>query len=243
MRNIALFAEDAAHEVFLGTLLRRLAAEHGLQVDVHSVSVRGGHGKVLAELKQYLREVRAGRIVRRPIDLLVVGTDANCKGLVQRKREVDDTCGDYKAMVVCAIPDPHIERWMLLDPAAFRDVVGKGCPPPDLKCQRDRYKQLLRDAVRNAGIISLLGGVEYAEDIAKNLDVTAVGLADASFGRLRPGRTSSVQAMGPIEGFIARTSPVVPCTCRCLPIRPPAAPARRSVLRIRYSSARATRHP
>lgn len=181
MRNISLFAEDVAHEVFLGALLRRIAGEHRVQANIQPVSVRGGYGKVLTELQQYLQDVRKSRTVR-PVDLLVVGTDANCKGLAERRRQVDATCGEYSSMTVYAIPDPHIERWMLLDSAAFKAVVGKGCQKPNLKCTRDRYKQLLRDAVCNAGIVPMLGGVEYAEEIANQMDLNFCEREDASFG-------------------------------------------------------------
>ena len=40
----------------------------------------------------------------------------------------------------------------LLDGAAFRDVFGKGCDAPDRKCDRDRYKQRLVEAIRATAI-------------------------------------------------------------------------------------------
>ena len=86
--------------------------------------------------------------------------------------------------VIYAIPDPHIERWLLLDSGAFKTVLGKGCPAPDQKCERDRYKYLLLEAIRGAGITPLLGGIEHAEDLVKAMDLQYLEQADDSLGRL-----------------------------------------------------------
>lgn len=129
MRNIGLFVEDFGHESFLNALVLRLAREYGIDVKVMPFSVRGGHGSVISELEQYLRNLRRGRADW--LDLLVVATDANCKGFTQRKKEIDQAIGAMKDQVVCAIPDPHIERWLLIDSTAFKNVVGKGCQAPD----------------------------------------------------------------------------------------------------------------
>ena len=57
--------------------------------------------------------------------MIVVATDANCIGLQQRAKEIEASAAI--SPVVLAIPDPHIERWLLLDGAAFKSVFGKGC--------------------------------------------------------------------------------------------------------------------
>jgi hypothetical protein len=44
-----------------------------------------------------------------------------------------------------------------------------------------RYKQALRDAIRQTGIIAPLGGLEYGPDIAEVLGLYGVGKADAGF--------------------------------------------------------------
>ena len=64
----------------------------------------------------------------------------------------------------CATPDPRVERWSRLDGAAFRSAVGRGCDAPGLKCDRDRYRRLVVEAVRAAGISPILGGMEFAEE-------------------------------------------------------------------------------
>ena len=175
MNRITLFAEDVGHEQIITALIRRLASDQGVGIEVQPLSVRGGHGRVISELKDYLRDLRKRRIARVP-DLLVVATDANCKGLTARRNEVSEACKDQPLTTICAVPDPHIERWLLLDSAAFKRVLGHGCSAPDQKCERDRYKQHLRNAVLAAKVTPLLGGIEYAEDIVR------IEKSDASFG-------------------------------------------------------------
>ena len=83
---------------------------------------------------------------------------------------------------VIAIPDPHIERWLMLDSNAFKTVFGGCCDAPDQKCERDRYKRLLLQAIRKTGIFPSLGGIEYAEDVVAAVDIDKAASADASFG-------------------------------------------------------------
>jgi hypothetical protein len=108
-------------------------------------------------------------------DLLVVAVDANCKGLLKRKQEVlEHIPSDFRDFTVLAIPDPHIERWMLLDSSAFKKVLGKGCAAPDMKCERDRYKKILRDEIRAAGYNPIMGGMEWAGDLLKEMDFSRI---------------------------------------------------------------------
>jgi hypothetical protein len=119
-------------------------------------------------------------------DLLVVATDANCQGFSDRKREIEKAA--YRLLetnpekLLMAIPDPHIERWMLVDSRAFKAVLGRGCEAPDQKCQRERYKQMLLAAMRAAGIVPPLGGMEYAREIVQHLDLERAGRLDPSLG-------------------------------------------------------------
>ena len=57
MPRVDLFAEDFGHESFLSALLQRLAGEYELAVTIRAYSVRGGHGKVIAELGNTWRPV------------------------------------------------------------------------------------------------------------------------------------------------------------------------------------------
>ena len=147
MREISLFVEDYGHEQVVGSLVHWLAHEEQVNVRLTWRNTRHGFGRVADEFKEYLRDLRqqGGPAP----DLIVVATDANCKGLNERAREF--RVQDAPAPITLAMPDPHVERWLLLDGAAFRAVFGVGCDAPDLRCSRDRYKTRLLEAIRNAG--------------------------------------------------------------------------------------------
>jgi len=182
MREIALFVEDFAHEAFLAALLRRLADEYGIDIRMMWRNTRRGHGAVVSELKQFLRDLLRGRNTLP--DLVVVATDANCKGLVERLRQISEVTNKVAVPSVCAVPDPHIERWLLLDAVAFKYVFGRGCSAPDQKCERMRYKKMLIEAIRASGVTPSLGGIEFSEDIVRVMDLDRVAAADASLRKL-----------------------------------------------------------
>lgn len=175
MHDVTLFGEDNAHEAVVGALVARIAEENGIDIRQQWRGAAGGHGMVARQLDRYVRDLRT-QGGPWP-DLIVVATDANCHGLRARVRQVTP---DVPASVVLAVPDPHIERWLLLDGAAFKAVLGHGCRAPDRKCSRNRYKDLLVAAIRDAGRTPPLGGVEYAEDIIRNMDIDRAASADAS---------------------------------------------------------------
>lgn len=178
MREIALFGEDYAHQQVIGPLVQRLAHAEATAVRLDWRNAIGGHGRVVSEFDNYLRDLT--RQGSRP-DLIVVATDANCKGLNQRTRELDRP--DAPSPIIAAVPDPHIERWLLLDGAAFRTVFGRGCNAPDQKCSRDLYKQQLIKAVYDAGITPSIGGIEFAEDIVNQMDIDRAARSDRSLRR------------------------------------------------------------
>ena len=176
MHKVALFVEDNAHRQVVGALVQRLADESRMTVQLDWRSAVGGRGRVVQELKRYLKDLtmQGGHP-----DLIVAATDANCIGLQQRIREVDASAA--VSPVVLAVPDPHIERWLLLDGAAFKSVFDKGCNAPDRKCNRGRYKQQLSQAIRATGVVPRLGGIEFAEDIVQRMDIESAARADPSF--------------------------------------------------------------
>lgn len=181
MRDIVLFVEDFAHKEFLAALMQRLANENRIDIRLDWRNARRGHGAVVKELRQFLRDLRLGR--DRLPDLVIVATDANCKGLVERLRQITDVTSKAAARTLCAVPDPHIERWLLVDSAAFKSVFGRGCDAPDQKCDRARYKKLLIDAIRASGVTPSLGGIEFAADIVAKMDLDRAAAADDSLRR------------------------------------------------------------
>jgi hypothetical protein len=184
--RVGYFLEDIGQERFLVTLVERAAKEAGLLPSwlLHEVrNATGGRGKVLDELRRFLRDVSRER--EQIFDLLVVAIDGDCQGYSKRRKEIRDIVrrSGYPGLVVCAVPDPHIERWYLADPGGFQRALDADAAPevPSYKCERGRYKQALREAVQRAGVTAPLGGLEYGPDLATTIDLYAVGKANAGF--------------------------------------------------------------
>jgi hypothetical protein len=177
-KAISAFVEDFAHRQVIGALTERVAAAEGYIARIDWRNARRGHAQVVNEFKQYLRDLkRQGGLP----DFVIIGTDANCKGLVERRNQIP--MDESPVPVVMAIPDPHIERWLLLDGAAFKAALGQGCQAPDQKCARDRYKQSLIRAVAATGITPSIGGLEFAEDIIRVMDLDRASRVDPSLAR------------------------------------------------------------
>jgi hypothetical protein len=176
-KRVAAFGEDFAHKEVVGALIERLADGVGVAVEIDWRSARGGHGRVVAELREYLRDLRRSAYLP---DLVLIATDANCKGAARRGEIPTD---QSPVPAVLAIPDPHIERWLLVDGEAFKHVLGRGCQAPDQKCARDRYKHALIHAIADAGVTPSLGGIEFAQDIIAAMDLHRAAQADVELER------------------------------------------------------------
>ena len=186
MHRAIIFGEDYGHEVVAKTLLLRMAEVEDISIKTSVRSCRGGYGRMMDELREFTEELKAGRHCLP--DLLLVATDANCKGVTARTQEVMSSVPEeLHSFTSCMIPDPHVERWLLLDSRAFKSILGRGCHAPDAKCERHRYKKLLREAVAKAGVTPQLGGLEYAEDLVLNMDRDKVARSDTSFGKAVSG--------------------------------------------------------
>ena len=185
--HILYFLEDRAQEHFIKALVRRIAED----VDIPSsnlrdniASARGG-SRVVNEFKKFIKDYSKTRMTG--IDFLVVAIDGNCQSHAKRIEQLEKLVKPnypFKGRVVYAVPDPHIERWYLLDQRAFKHGVGVGKGPdlPTYKCEKNYYKDILGKALREGGISSLLGGVEYAERIVEKIqNLDSLFPRDASF--------------------------------------------------------------
>jgi hypothetical protein len=169
--RVTCFFEDVAHERFIKTIIKRVAQQVGIQAEI---SVRSAtHGsQVWRDLEQYLRDIKA-KAEPMP-DVLVVVIDGDCQKEMQVRRRVQGLASKYgfpNEFVVCAIPNPHIERWYLEDQQALVQVIPNAKPQKlRYKCEPDWYKRELVETIRRAGIEPLLGGAEYGDEIARSLD-------------------------------------------------------------------------
>lgn len=179
MHRVAIFCEDSGHEKVVAGLLQKLLPEH--DYEVHILSARHGKGRALTELGIYLTQVQRG-IVPAPA-AIVAAIDANCHGFNGKKDEIDKKLPSgfpSHIPLIHAIPDPHVERWILIDSAAFKAVFGKGCSAPDQKCERDRYKRLLNEAIISAGGEITISWIEHAEALLEHMDIDRLSRADDS---------------------------------------------------------------
>jgi len=182
MIRIALFGEDFGHEQYIIALIQRLGNQCGIEMTVKPYNVVGGHGKALSELRGFVNDIRRGRVG--PPDILVVAIDANCRSYGDVKKEIYGITKELIEITICAVPDPHIERWMLIDSNAFKRVFDVGCNIPDSKCEKDRFKKILLNEIQSSGLKPQLGGMEFAEDIVNGLNLKYVGKSDQSLGNL-----------------------------------------------------------
>lgn len=177
---IDLFAEDRAHEEWLKPLLERVAREESTAVRIRVRSARGGHSRVITELKTYQRSFEKGIGGQVP-DLLIAAVDANCSNFAESQKSIQDALqAQFIGRTIRATPDPHIERWYLADLEAFHEVVGITPSFEAEKCERDYYKAVLAKAVSDAGHPVTLGGIEFARELVDALDYFRAGKADNS---------------------------------------------------------------
>ena len=85
--------------------------------------------------------------------------------------------------LIYSVPDPHVERWYLVDEAALSKAVGCTVAghPPQHKCDKNHYKNLLTKTISNAGVTPLQGGAEYGDDVGLCVDLYKAGKQDQGF--------------------------------------------------------------
>ncbi len=170
--RVALFLEDIGHEGFVGSLVRRLADQEGVPIEVDIRNARGGASQLDQQFVRFLQDYSITDL--RP-DLVVVLRDTDCAGvgtIQSRYSKLVEDAG-YVGNVVIGAPEPHIECWYLADPSALQRVLRAPtqAPVPDSKCGAGRFKDLLAKTVADAGVIPLLGGIEYAEMVVAEMDI------------------------------------------------------------------------
>ncbi len=176
---VDLFVEDRAHEEFVGAIVRRIARAENRQIQLRVRAAKGGYPRVLSELDLYQKMVLSGFATMSLPDVLVIAADANCHGLAARKKAIRQRLEKtFKGRAVLAVPDPHVERWYLSDRQAFKQVVGVQPPAERGKCERGRYKRILAQAVRDGGHPAILGGIEFANELAESMDFYRAGRAE-----------------------------------------------------------------
>lgn len=178
--TIIFFLEDSAQEALIPNLFRRLVGDekkNPLDYDLRILSARGG-GSIRA-YKEFIKSVKKRKAPT--ADVLIVGSDGNCNGFVKRRNQLNDAAKDVPyPTVITAIPDPHIERWYLLDSHALADASGVPVQavPPNAKCDKGHYKKLLTNVFAQHNLFPPLGGAEYGPRVAQTMDLYSAGVAE-----------------------------------------------------------------
>lgn len=216
--KIIYFLEDRAQEQFMLALVERIASEVSIPSRVLSPNVISGRGgsTVVKEFGKFVRDRRKAGVAGAA--MIVVAVDGDCQGhakkAAQLLKKLEPT-DPFRDIVAFAIPDPHIERWYLIDQAALSRAAGltHGIAPPAYKCRRGHYKKLLREALRNQNVPSY-DGSEFGAEIARNIsDLYEAGKQDPSFRKfvddvkeiLRRARSTlpPSEAANPLPGHAA----------------------------------------
>lgn len=186
--RIGYFLEDRGHENFIRSLTRRIAFTadiHERRLDEYVRSATGGSGNAISQYEMFLLDVAGDR--DSVFDVLIVAVDSNCAGYTEKVgvlRAAAEKAG-YRMLdsIVYAVPEPHIEKWYMNDPAALSAAleVQKQVMPPQHKCEKGIYKKALHDACIDAGAKPVLGGIEYGSEIAEIMDLYKAGRNDSSF--------------------------------------------------------------
>jgi len=173
--RILYFLEDRAQEGFIKAMIERIAEEESVPVEklIHDVRSARHGSRVFNEFKNFLKDIAKSTFSEAV--LLVVAIDGNCKGHNDRIKQLEKMIkSDHplRNKIIFAVPDPHIERWYMMDQKAFKMGVGLK-KSPDMaayKCKKNYYKQLLHQTFKESNINSLLGGSEYGERIVNQID-------------------------------------------------------------------------
>jgi hypothetical protein len=182
--SVAFFLEDIGQEAIIPPIFKRVASEEGIGPECLECRVlhsRGGGS--LSAYTKFLKDARKSR--HASANLLIVGSDGNCKGFATRRDQILRKAeGSPFTEVIAAVPDPHVERWYLLDIPTLENAAGVHItlPPVPEKCEKNFYKHLLRQAFDGTEVTPPLGGIEYGERIAVEMNLYNAGKQDHGLG-------------------------------------------------------------
>lgn len=186
--RILYFLEDRAQEGFIKALVERVAGEQSIAAGslIHDIRSARGGSRIIQEFRDFIKDTKT--VGASDIDFLVVAVDGDCKGYRERIKQLEKHIKQdhpFREKVVYAVPDPHIERWYLIDQRALKAGMELDKTPslPGYKCKRAYYKQVLNQALKESNVSSLLGGAEYAERIVDNIEkLESLAQQNAGFG-------------------------------------------------------------
>lgn len=176
--RVEVFVEDRAMSDIFRALVRRIAQDEGVSVDIRSRCARGGHGAVANELRLFQRAVAADQPGLSGAALLVAGRDADSEGHAAARKQLQSIIEGGAFMgVALGCPDPHVESWLMADALTFKKIVGVSPEPHG----RLTPKDLLAKLVEDAGHTPTLGGIEFTDELVNSMNLQRACNADPSF--------------------------------------------------------------
>ncbi|MFH0773946.1 MAG: hypothetical protein V2A53_00420 [bacterium] len=176
--KVFYFLEDIAQESFIKALTEKIC--RNVKIDHIVRNASGGKGSVLTELKSFLRDMKGSLLD----GFLIVAIDSNCNPYREMRKKIAKIVGENSlTLYALAIPNPHIEKWYMLDASALNKVLGtkKTHPVKRAKCKKGYYKNLFDDAIKESGKVAPLGAPDFAEEIVQEMDLYEAGKNDSSF--------------------------------------------------------------
>ena len=157
-KTVDMFGEDEGHRAVVKSILDKV--NPGLNVKYRCINRKH---KILKPL-----------VIESNSDVLILVKDANAEGIVKRRNQLSELVGESKKhkLVLCT-PDPYIEKWLLLDAAAFTRVIGKGFDAPKSSEHHGYYKDFLSRSIMHAGHTTKTG-LERAADIINAMDFDTI---------------------------------------------------------------------
>jgi hypothetical protein len=184
--KVGYFLEDRGHEILLKAFVHRIAIEKGFRPGSWKDDVRAARGGRSIEAFKYFLQDFHEIVESFPFDLLIVASDGNCKGYLERRQQLvshaEKSIQCALDNIVFAIPDPHIERWYMDDPDGFNRALGFGALPvlPSYKCEKGLYKNVMKQAAASPEVYVQFGGYEYGEKIVQEMDIYKATKNDSS---------------------------------------------------------------
>lgn len=171
LRLICAF-EDRAYEDVVVPLVRRVAAEEGVEVDLAAVEIV--HGCRFKKLERILRDRR------REEGLWIIGADARDRSIHRKQEAMADRLGRLLQGkdTLYAIAKPSAEGWIQADLAALKEGVAEALEtdltfpphiPPYPEDDEKQAKQRLGSILGEAGVPTLRQGLEYGPDVMKHV--------------------------------------------------------------------------
>lgn len=86
--SIGYFLEDRGHEIFLTAIVARMAREKGFRPGEWSDDVRSATGgQSIQKYRSFLNDISRMK-GHFPFDILIVASDGNCKGYVEKRDQL-----------------------------------------------------------------------------------------------------------------------------------------------------------